>query len=151
MSTATVTVPVPYTGARGTVLCPPCPGTRGTVGHGQPTVLVCNLCPAPLPPHPRALKLAEQARAAGWHVRVGYAKAEVPAHHHLNGNLAKAAHVLETIGVQYRRHGRRGRAMWHREAGGGWKFESAFIGIEAFGWSTSGKTKLRSILEGIME
>lgn len=119
--------------------------------EAAPTVLISNLDPAPLPPHAPALKLAELARTAGWYVRVGYAMAEVPAHHHLNGNLAKPAYVLETIGVQYRRPDGGGRAMWHREAGSGWKFESAFIGTEAFGWSRSGKTKLRSILEGIME
>lgn len=136
--------------------CPPAPLPRGRTGgsdggQATPTVLISNLDQAPLPTVAKALKVAELARAAGWWVRVGYAKAEVPAHHYLNGNLAKAAHVLESVGVQFRRPAAGGRAMWHRENGGGWTFEHAFIGTEAFGWSTSGKTKLRSILEGIME
>lgn len=149
-------VPVPYSREPGTTTGSRFPEPRepvGTGGTSESKITFSNLDNHPLPTVTRPLKLAEQARNAGWHVRVGYARVEVPAHHHLNGNLAKAAHVLETISVQMRHpaDGRRGWAGWQREDGGAWSFDHARIGFRRYGWTRTTKTKLPTILEGIME
>lgn len=99
-----------------------------------PTILVSSREPASLPRVAGAVKLGDAARAAGWFVRIGYSKVEVPDRFYANGNLAKAAHGLECVGVWLRRPPTgRGWAMWNSVDGGNWRFDHAFLGMTKHG------------------
>jgi len=107
-----------------------------------PTVIVSSLDPTvPLPRVTGAVKVADAARASGWRVRMGYSKVSVPDRLYANGELAKAAHTLECVGVWLRRGVIGGWAIWHRVDGAGWRFDNAFIGITRHG--------ARSIIEAV--
>lgn len=96
--------------------------------------------PATLPRVAAVVSLADLARGAGWHVRVGYAVVRLPERTYLNGNEARAAHELRTIVVAFRRPGTtigQGRAMWEwcsdwpptpTGRPPGWRFDYAFVG-----------------------
>lgn len=113
-----------------------------------PVVLVSSLDNAPLPRVAGAVKLGEAARAAGWYVRTGYSRVQVADRFHANGNLAKAAHVLECVGVWLRRPPmERGWAMWHAVDGGTYRFDHAFVGMQRHGWRATAPAL--SILERV--
>jgi len=107
-----------------------------------PTVLVSSRDGAPVPPVPAAARLEAAAVAAGWRVRQTYALASIPERRYLNGNVAKAAHMLATVAVRMWRRlpaqvGRApaefGFAIWHNEDDHGWRFSHAFVNGDMLG------------------
>lgn len=104
----------------------------------------------PVPEVAGALKLAERARGAGWHVRVGVALVYVPDQYRVaSRELAKPAHLHMTVGVYMRRGRERGRAYWSCTDGRRWAFDTAQVNGERFGWMRSRKSEAPTILERI--
>jgi hypothetical protein len=65
---------------------------------------------------------AELARGYGWAIKVRYAMA-------VDGEK-----MIETCVCRFQRDGRAGWAAWHRDNGGSWLFESAWVGTQRYGW-----------------
>lgn len=90
-----------------------------------------------------ALRCLALAESSGWQARLGYAWAQVPDRWYENGNLATAAHALESVGLYAVRGRFRLAAFWHSTNGGSWSFESAWCGDRsarsALGWQESKK------------
>lgn len=99
----------------------------------RPTILVSSRDGAPVPHVAGVASLVRVAEANGWTARPTYAKAAVPEQRYLNGNVAKAAHELESVVVRLRRHGGYGWAAWHNEDGKGWRFAVAQLGLDQLG------------------
>jgi len=127
-------------------------GREATEQASEPvSVIFTSRDPRPLPHVPGALKLAQAAREAGWWVRTGVALAVHPDRYRANGELAKRAHVLETVGVYFRRPGERGSAWWTRTDGAGWRFDGAVVNLRCYGWSAAKTSKIPTILERVRD
>lgn len=99
-----------------------------------PVVLVSTLDGWPVPRVKAIDTLDAAARAvAGWSCRRGYAMAWCPDRWYENGRLAKAAHLLESIGLYAQRDRSRLRAVWHSIDRGNWKFDHAWVDGEKIG------------------
>lgn len=130
MRPASASVAVAYSGPRATDDLTVAGHSGPQTATDAPKIIISSRDGHPVPAVRPAERLAERARAAGWRVRLTYACAEVPDHHYANGNLARAAHRLETVAVRFPG---RGRAVWESTNAGPWRFRHAWLGLDELG------------------
>lgn len=105
--------------------------SSGTPGTRSDEVLISSRDAVPAPRIAAAKRLAEKAHAAGWTVRITYARARVPAVPYADpkraGEVKRPAHDRHTVAVRLARGPARAYAVWACEGVGRWDFDHAVL------------------------